>query len=157
MKYKTDDLRISGMQEVIAPEELHREYPLTEQASDTVYHTRQIIHDILNDEDDRLLVIAGPCSIHDAKAARDYARRLKGLVDELSHELCIVMRVYFEKPRTTVGWKGLINDPHLNNSFNINHGLRVARSLLLDSRKLATRAQVSGRMPPTSPARIILT
>ncbi|MCW9014260.1 MAG: 3-deoxy-7-phosphoheptulonate synthase [Gammaproteobacteria bacterium] len=132
MKYKTDDLRISGMQEVIAPEELHREYPISEVASDTVHTTRQAIHDILNDENDRLLVIVGPCSIHDPKAARDYARRLKTLIAELSTELCIVMRVYFEKPRTTVGWKGLINDPHLDDSFNINHGLRVARSLLLD-------------------------
>ena len=132
MKYKTDDLRISGMQEVIAPEELHREYPLTEQASETVYRTRQAIHEILSDEDDRLLVIVGPCSIHDPKAARDYATRLKSITERLDEDLCIVMRVYFEKPRTTVGWKGLINDPHLDNSFNINHGLRVARSLLLD-------------------------
>jgi 3-deoxy-7-phosphoheptulonate synthase len=140
MKYRTDDLRISGMQEVIAPEELHREYPLTEQASDTVYHTRQAIHDILNDDDDRLLVIVGPCSIHDPKAARDYARQLKILIDELADDLCIVMRVYFEKPRTTVGWKGLINDPHLDNSFNINHGLRVARSLLLDVAEMGVPA-----------------
>ncbi len=132
MKYKTDDLRISGMQEVIAPEELHREYPLTDQASETVYRTRQAIHEILSDEDDRLLVIVGPCSIHDPKAAREYATRLKAIIDRLDEDLCIVMRVYFEKPRTTVGWKGLINDPHLDNSFNINHGLRVARSLLLD-------------------------
>ena len=132
MKYKTDDLRISGMQEVIAPEELHREYPISEVASDTVYSTRQSIHEILNDKDDRLLVIVGPCSIHDPKAAREYAKRLKNMIEELSDDLCIVMRVYFEKPRTTVGWKGLINDPHLDDSFNINHGLRVARSLLLD-------------------------
>ncbi|MDH5484396.1 MAG: 3-deoxy-7-phosphoheptulonate synthase AroG [Gammaproteobacteria bacterium] len=132
MKYKTDDLRISGLQEVIPPEELHREYPISEQASDTVYQTRQLIHEILFGEDDRLLVIVGPCSIHDPKAGREYAQRLKVLIDELSGELCIVMRVYFEKPRTTVGWKGLINDPHLDDSFNINHGLRVARSLLLD-------------------------
>jgi len=132
MKYKTDDIHISGMQEVIPPEELHREYPLNDQASDTVYHTRQAIHDILTDKDDRLLVITGPCSIHDPKAAREYAERLKVLKDELANDLCIIMRVYFEKPRTTVGWKGLINDPHLDDSFNINHGLRQARSLLLD-------------------------
>lgn len=132
MKYKTDDVRISGMQVVIAPEELHREYPLSERASDTVYRTRQAIHAILQGEDDRLLVIVGPCSIHDPKAGREYATRLKRLIDELGDELCIVMRVYFEKPRTTVGWKGLINDPHLDESFNINHGLRLARSLLLD-------------------------
>ena len=132
MKYKTDDLRISGMQVVIAPEELHREYPLSERASDTVYRTRQAIHDILQGDDDRVLVIVGPCSIHDPKAAREYASRLKRLIDEVGDDLCIVMRVYFEKPRTTVGWKGLINDPHLDESFNINHGLRLARSLLLD-------------------------
>lgn len=132
MKYKTDDLRISGLQEVLPPEELHREYPITEQASDTVYHTRQAIHEILSGDDNRLLVVVGPCSIHDPKAAREYAQRLKNMIDELEDDLCIVMRVYFEKPRTTVGWKGLINDPHLDDSFNINHGLRVARSLLLD-------------------------
>ena len=140
MKYKTDDIRISGMQEVIAPEELHREYPISDQASDTVYRTRQNIHDMLDDEDDRLLVIVGPCSIHDPKAARDYAGRLKTIIDELSDDLCIVMRVYFEKPRTTVGWKGLINDPHLDDSFNINHGLRVARSLLLDIAEMGVPA-----------------
>jgi len=132
MKYKTDDLRISGLQEVIAPEELHREYPLSDNASDTVHQARQDIHNILFGEDDRLLVIVGPCSIHDPKAAGEYAQRLKKLKGELSDDLCIVMRVYFEKPRTTVGWKGLINDPHLDDSFNINHGLRLARSLLLD-------------------------
>ena len=132
MKYKTDDLRISGLQEVLPPEELHREYPLSEQASDTVYHTRQAIHELLTGEDDRLLVVVGPCSIHDPKAAREYAQRLKPVIEQLKDDLCIVMRVYFEKPRTTVGWKGLINDPHLDDSFNINHGLRVARSLLLD-------------------------
>jgi 3-deoxy-7-phosphoheptulonate synthase len=132
MKYKTDDLRISGLQEVLPPEELHREYPITEAASDTVHSARQAIHEILQAESDRLLVIVGPCSIHDTKAGREYANQLKPLMDELSQDLCIVMRIYFEKPRTTVGWKGLINDPHLDNSFNINHGLRQARSLLLD-------------------------
>ncbi|RDH84429.1 MAG: 3-deoxy-7-phosphoheptulonate synthase [endosymbiont of Galathealinum brachiosum] len=132
MKYKTDDLRISGLQEVLPPEELHREYPLTDAASDTVHSARQAIHDILQGESDRLLVIVGPCSIHDTKAGREYANLLKPLIDELADDLCIVMRIYFEKPRTTVGWKGLINDPHLDDSFNINHGLRQARSLLLD-------------------------
>ncbi len=132
MKYKTDDLRISGLQEVLPPEELHREFPLTDAASDTVHSARQAIHKILQGESDRLLVIVGPCSIHDTKAGREYAKLLKPLMDELADELCIVMRIYFEKPRTTVGWKGLINDPHLDDSFNINHGLRQARSLLLD-------------------------
>jgi len=132
MKYKTDDLRISGLQEVLPPEELHREYPITESASDTIHSARQAIHDILQGSSDRVLVIVGPCSIHDTKAGREYANLLKPLIDELADELCIVMRIYFEKPRTTVGWKGLINDPHLNDSFNINHGLRQARSFLLD-------------------------
>ena len=132
MKYKTDDLRISGLQEVLPPEELHREYPITEQASDTVHGTRKAIHEILQGGSDRLVIIVGPCSIHDPKAGREYATRLKPLIDELGEELCIVMRIYFEKPRTTVGWKGLINDPHLDDSFNINHGLRLARSFLLD-------------------------
>jgi len=132
MKYKTDDLRISGLQEVIPPEELHREFPITDAASDTVHTARKAIHEILQGESDRLLVIVGPCSIHDTKAGREYAHLLKPLMDELAGELCIVMRIYFEKPRTTVGWKGLINDPHLDDSFNINHGLRQARSLLLD-------------------------
>lgn len=132
MKYKTDDLRISGIQEVLPPEELHREYPISDAASDTVHRVRQAIHEILQGESDRLLVIVGPCSIHDTQAGREYAERLKPLIKELADELCIVMRIYFEKPRTTVGWKGLINDPHLDDSFNINHGLRQARSLLLD-------------------------
>ncbi|HED36337.1 MAG TPA: 3-deoxy-7-phosphoheptulonate synthase [Gammaproteobacteria bacterium] len=140
MKYKTDDLRISGKQEVIPPEELHREYPVTDVASTTVRSTRQSIHEILHKESRRFLVIVGPCSIHDPKAAREYAARLKPLIDELSDDLCIVMRIYFEKPRTTVGWKGLINDPHLDDSFNINHGLRQARSLLLDIADLGVPA-----------------
>lgn len=139
MKYKTDDLRISGLQEVLAPEELHREYPITDQASDTVHRTRQAIHDILHGNSDRLMVIVGPCSIHDPKAGRDYATGLKTLIDELQDDLCIVMRVYFEKPRTTVGWKGLINDPHLDDSFNINHGLRLARGFLLDVADMGCR------------------
>ncbi|VAW62357.1 2-keto-3-deoxy-D-arabino-heptulosonate-7-phosphate synthase I alpha [hydrothermal vent metagenome] len=132
MKYKTDNLRISAEQQVLTPEELHREYPITDAASATVCATRQSIHEILHARSNRFLVIVGPCSIHDPEAGREYAQRLKPLIDELSSELCIVMRIYFEKPRTTVGWKGLINDPHLDGSFNIDQGLRLARSLLLD-------------------------
>ncbi len=132
MHYKTDDVRISGIQEVSPPADLHTEYPLDEAVSETVFHHRQAIHKILHGEDDRLVVITGPCSIHDVDAARDYAKRLKPLIDELEDELCIIMRVYFEKPRTTVGWKGLINDPDMDESFHINKGLRMARSLLLD-------------------------
>jgi 3-deoxy-7-phosphoheptulonate synthase len=135
MHYKTDDVRITGIQEVSPPAELHAEFPLDDTASETVFHHRQAIHDILHGKDDRLVVIVGPCSIHDATAARDYAQRLKPLIDELADELCIIMRVYFEKPRTTVGWKGLINDPDMDESFHINKGLRLARGLLLDLNK----------------------
>ena len=132
MKYKTDDLRITGIQEVIPPEELHKEFPLSDQAAELVFSTRNQIHQILNGEDDRLLVIIGPCSIHDAKAGREYANLLKDKISHYAKDLCIVMRFYFEKPRTTVGWKGLINDPHLDNSFKINEGLRLGRHLLMD-------------------------
>ena len=132
MKFKTDDVRIAGIQEVIPPAELHAEFPIDEHASETVYQNREAIHKILHGEDDRLVVVVGPCSIHDPDAAREYAQRLKPLIEELSHDLCIVMRVYFEKPRTTVGWKGLINDPDMDESFRINKGLRLARGLLLD-------------------------
>lgn len=130
--YNTDDLRISGMTQVIAPVEVHTEMPITNQAAQTTFNARQAIHHILAGEDDRLVVIVGPCSIHDAKAAHEYAGLLKEAIAQFSNELLIVMRVYFEKPRTTVGWKGLINDPDLDSSFNINKGLRIARQLLLD-------------------------
>ncbi len=140
MKFKTDDVRISGVKEVVPPGELHADFPMDEQASEVVYRTRQAIHNILHGEDDRLVVIVGPCSIHDPEAAREYASKLKPLIDELASELCIVMRVYFEKPRTTVGWKGLINDPDMDESFQINKGLRLARSLLLDLAKTGVPA-----------------
>jgi 3-deoxy-7-phosphoheptulonate synthase len=132
MLYSTDDLRITGIQEVISPSELHQELPITSHASETVFKARNATHDILHGNDDRLIVIVGPCSIHDPKAAREYATRLKPLINELADDLHIIMRVYFEKPRSTVGWKGLINDPHLDGSFKINDGLHIARKLLLD-------------------------
>jgi len=132
MIFKTDDVRITGLQEVLPPITLHEEFPMDERASETVYHARNAIHNILHGQDDRLVVITGPCSVHDPDAAREYARKLKKLIDELADDLCIIMRVYFEKPRTTVGWKGLINDPDLDESFKINKGLRLARQLLLD-------------------------
>ena len=132
MIYKTDDVRISGIQEVSQPEILHNEFPMSETASETVYRARDAIQKILRAEDDRLVVIVGPCSVHDPDAAREYASRLKPLIEGLSNELCIIMRVYFEKPRTTVGWKGLINDPEMDESYHINKGLRLARHLLLD-------------------------
>lgn len=130
--YQTDDLRICQTKEVIAPVQVHDEMPLSEKAAQTTLEARQDIHNILNGKDDRLLVVVGPCSIHDTHAAKDYGRLLKAAKDELKDDLQIVMRVYFEKPRTTVGWKGLINDPDIDSSFNINKGLRLARQLLLD-------------------------
>ncbi len=131
-QYQTDDLRIQAIKEVVAPEMVIAEHPLSEKAAETIATTRQAVHHILHGEDDRLLVVIGPCSIHDPEAALEYARRLKTLRDELADDLLIIMRVYFEKPRTTVGWKGLINDPHLNGSFEINQGLSLARKLLCD-------------------------
>lgn len=130
--YKTDDVRILGISELISPEALISDLPTNEQVSRGVFGARQAIHRILHGADDRLLVIIGPCSIHDVEAAKEYASRLKEARDRLSNQLLVVMRVYFEKPRTTVGWKGLINDPNLDGSFAINDGLRVARQLLLD-------------------------
>jgi 3-deoxy-7-phosphoheptulonate synthase len=126
----TDDLRIKEIKELTTPEEVMREVPRTLTATRVVMAARNAIHAILNGTDDRLLAIVGPCSIHDPAAAIDYAERLSALRERLSDRLEIVMRVYFEKPRTTVGWKGLINDPDLDGSFNINKGLRLARSVL---------------------------
>jgi 3-deoxy-7-phosphoheptulonate synthase len=129
--HQTKDLRIIGTKEIQTPEALMQELPLSELAADTITEARQQIYDVLDGKDDRLVVIVGPCSIHDTDAAHEYADRLKKLKDELKQELIIVMRVYFEKPRTTVGWKGLINDPDLDGSFHINKGVRKARELLL--------------------------
>jgi 3-deoxy-7-phosphoheptulonate synthase len=126
----TDDLRIREIKELRTPEAVMREIPRTLTATRIVMAARNAIHAILNGSDDRLLVVVGPCSIHDPMAAIDYAERLSGLRERLADRLEIVMRVYFEKPRTTVGWKGLINDPDLDNSFNINKGLGLARNLL---------------------------
>lgn len=130
--YKTDDLRICEIKEVIAPVQVHDEVPLNDIAALTTLKARHDIHNIINGRDDRLLVVVGPCSIHDTQAAKDYGKLLKAAKKELKEDLLVVMRVYFEKPRTTVGWKGLINDPDIDSSFNINKGLRVARQLLLD-------------------------
>jgi 3-deoxy-7-phosphoheptulonate synthase len=132
MKYKTDDLRIAEIKAVTSPTEICETVQITTKAAKTTFMTRGDIHNILTGADKRLMVVAGPCSIHDTDAAMEYAARLKKLVHELSDDLLIVMRVYFEKPRTIVGWKGLINDPDLDGSFQINKGLRMARQLLLD-------------------------
>src|SRR5437762_12565492 len=139
---RTDDLRIKEIKELLSPDQVRRELPLTEKAAETTFEARRAVHRILHGADDRLLVIVGPCSIHDPKAALEYARKLKGERDRHQAELLIVMRVYFEKPRTTVGWKGLINDPHLDGSFQINDGLKIGRSLLLELNNLGIPAGV---------------
>jgi 3-deoxy-7-phosphoheptulonate synthase len=150
MKYHTDDTRITGMEEVQAPQALTAELPVSDEASRLVYTARREIADILHGRDDRLLVVVGPCSIHDPTAALDYADQLATAATRFVESLRIVMRVYFEKPRTTVGWKGLINDPDLNDTFDINRGLRIARKLLRDlvERGLATGTEY---LDPISP------
>lgn len=127
-----NDLNVASNEALITPEQLKREMPLSETALQTVSHGRQVVRDILDGKDHRLFLVIGPCSIHDLKAALEYAERLKKLADEVSDTLFLVMRVYFEKPRTTVGWKGLINDPYLDDSFKIQDGLNIGRRLLLD-------------------------
>ena len=132
MTTTTDDLRIQKTNELISPEQLIADIEVTDAAAETVADARRTIHRILSGEDDRLLVIVGPCSIHDPAAAREYAGLLREAAQAHASDLFVVMRVYFEKPRTTVGWKGLINDPDLNDTFQINKGLHLARQLLLD-------------------------
>ena len=129
---KTYDVNIDSFDPLIAPDALKEEFPISQRAGETVLKSREDIQRILKKEDKRLLVVAGPCSIHDEAAALDYAERLNRLSKEVEDTLMVVMRVYFEKPRTTVGWKGLINDPHLNDSYDMMTGIRKARKLLLD-------------------------
>ncbi|GGX30077.1 phospho-2-dehydro-3-deoxyheptonate aldolase [Pigmentiphaga litoralis] len=140
MSHNTDDLRIREVKELAPPSHLMRELPCSTDVATTVYNARQASHRILHGMDDRLIVVIGPCSIHDTQAALDYARRLKVQRDLYEGELEIIMRVYFEKPRTTVGWKGLINDPDLDGSFAINRGLRTARQVLLEINELGLSA-----------------
>jgi 3-deoxy-7-phosphoheptulonate synthase len=142
MTHKVDDVRIREIKELAPPSHVIREFPASEAVERVTYETRQGIHGILHAADDRLLVIIGPCSIHDPRSALEYARRLAQEKARHAADLLIVMRVYFEKPRTTVGWKGLINDPHLNGSFSINEGLRLARNVLLDINELEVPAGV---------------
>ncbi|MBV7435477.1 3-deoxy-7-phosphoheptulonate synthase AroG [Cardiobacteriaceae bacterium TAE3-ERU3] len=130
--HQTDDVRIKQIKELLPPVALLEKFPISDKAGETTFQARQAIHNMLTGEDKRLLVIIGPCSIHDITAAKEYAERLVPLREQYKDSLEIVMRVYFEKPRTTVGWKGLLNDPHLNDTFAINDGLRMARKLLLD-------------------------
>ncbi len=140
MKIHIDDVRITEIKELVPPAHVLREFPASEKAASTAFEARQALHRILYGADDRLLVIIGPCSIHDFDAAMEYARLLKEEADRLKDDLLIVMRVYFEKPRTTVGWKGLINDPYLDNSFKINEGVRLARKLLWEVNELGLPA-----------------
>lgn len=139
---RLDNLRIASIRPVATPASIQQAVAVTRPAADTVQSTRQAIADVLAGEDSRLLVVVGPCSIHDPDAALDYARRLAALRRDVDDQLLIVMRVYFEKPRTTVGWKGLINDPHIDDSFDIDHGLRTARQLLVDLNAMGMPAGV---------------
>ena len=129
---KTDDLKISSMKELSSPVEIINEFPMSASATKTILNARTEIINIIKGNDNRLMVIVGPCSIHDTNSAKEYAEKLLELKQKVSKNLLIVMRVYFEKPRTVVGWKGLINDPDLDSSFNINKGIRIARKLLLE-------------------------
>lgn len=140
MPYQTEDTRIQSIREVSTPATVREELPLTEKVAKLVYETRQAVHEVLTGKSDRLVVIAGPCSIHDTSAAMDYAQHIRRLREQLGDELILIMRVYFEKPRTTVGWKGLINDPELDESFQIDKGLRIARRLLLDLAEIGVPA-----------------
>ncbi len=140
MFHTTEDIRIKWTKVVLPPVFLEEEIPITEASSATIFNARREISGILDGSDPRLLVLVGPCSIHDTTAAREYAGHLKGAIQEFSADLRIVMRVYFEKPRTTIGWKGLINDPYLDQSYKINDGLRLARHLLLDLAEMGVPA-----------------
>ncbi|WBA79494.1 3-deoxy-7-phosphoheptulonate synthase [Endozoicomonas sp. GU-1] len=145
-----EDLNIQSQEILLSPERLKAVIPMTEAAAKTVSESREVIRDILDGKDHRLFVVIGPCSIHDVAAAKDYAQRLKALSEELKDTLYLVMRVYFEKPRTTVGWKGLINDPHLNDSFKIEEGLHIGRRLLMDVAEMGIPASTEA-LDPISP------
>ncbi len=150
MKYQTDDLRIVETREVISPATLISELPPSERVTECVHFSRQATRDILHGRDPRLVVVVGPCSIHDVDAALEYAGKLRACADDLKDNLHIVMRVYFEKPRTTVGWKGLINDPNLDDSFEISKGLHLARGLLLELNEMGLSAGTE-YLDPISP------
>jgi len=132
VNHDTSNLHVAGFQPLIAPDELLAELPLTQSRAEKVSSSREAVRRILTGEDDRLLAVAGPCSVHDVDAAVDYGARLAKTAEVFGDELCVVMRVYFEKPRTTIGWKGLINDPGLDGSYDVHRGLRTARRLLLE-------------------------
>jgi len=145
-----ENVNVEAQEVLITPAQLKRELPMSDKARAVVASSRQTIRDILDRKDHRLFVVVGPCSIHDIDAAHDYAKRLKKLADEVSDTLFIVMRVYFEKPRTTVGWKGLINDPYLNDTFKIEDGLHIGRKLLLDISEMGLATSTEA-LDPISP------
>lgn len=147
---QVDDLNVVSQELLISPAELKRKIPLTEKARDVITNAREVVRNILDRKDHRIFVVIGPCSIHDVAAAKDYAQRLKKLADEVSDTIYVVMRVYFEKPRTTVGWKGLINDPYLDDSFKIEDGLHIGRQLLLDIAEIGLPAATEA-LDPISP------
>lgn len=147
---KVDNVNVEAYEVLTTPEALKQELPLSAAASETLAASRQVIRDILDRRDHRMFLVVGPCSIHDIDAAMDYARRLKALADEVSDTLYLVMRVYFEKPRTTVGWKGLINDPYMNDSFKIEDGLHIGRKLMLDILELGLPTSTEA-LDPISP------
>jgi 3-deoxy-7-phosphoheptulonate synthase len=145
-----DDINVVSQELLISPAALKAKLPLTDKARAVVTEGRATVRNILDRKDHRIFVVIGPCSIHDVAAAKDYAQRLKKLADEVSDTIYIVMRVYFEKPRTTVGWKGLINDPYLNDSFKIQEGLHIGRQLLIDIAELGLPAATEA-LDPISP------
>ena len=147
---QVDDINVVSQELLISPDKLKTELPLTEKACSVVTEGRTVVRNILDRKDHRIFVVVGPCSIHDVEAAKDYAQRLKKLADEVSDTIYIIMRVYFEKPRTTVGWKGLINDPYLNDSFKIQEGLHIGRKLLLDIAEIGLPAATEA-LDPISP------
>lgn len=146
---KLRNIHIVSQERLLTPRELRHEYPVSDTAKQTVLNGRQAIQDILDRKDDRIFVVAGPCSIHDLSAAMEYAERLKQLAEEVKDTIYLVMRVYFEKPRTTVGWKGFINDPNLDDSFNITQGLRLGRKLLLDLAEMGVPTATEALDPVT--------
>ena len=145
-----ENLNIESQETLITPQALKQEIPMTDKAAETVAKGREAVQNILDGKDHRIFVVVGPCSIHDLKAARDYAQRLKVLADEVSDTILVIMRVYFEKPRTTTGWKGLINDPYMNDSFKIQEGLHIGRQLLMDISELGLPTSTEA-LDPISP------
>lgn len=145
-----EDVNIRSIDVLITPDELKKNLPLTDKAAESVLNGRNVIRDILDHKDHRLFLVVGPCSIHDVEAAKDYAGRLKKLADEVQDTIYLVMRVYFEKPRTTVGWKGLINDPHMDDSFRIEEGLHIGRKLLVDLNEMGLPCATEA-LDPNSP------